>query len=243
MTLRMRRALVLLAPGIVLGLGGLLFALVAWLTIGQARSTALASVLGDVIALAILAWLLASAVLALLARRLFRDHVQVWARIEEQTRILVKGQTRQAVESSSGSAQAQALARAINALAAEHHRLQDDVAQQVRRASQDIERERRRLAALMAELQQSVVVCNLDGRILLYNNRARLQYQALADASTLADGAGVIGLGRSIHAVFDPSLVAHALDTIRRRTDRGAANASAQFVTTTRNGTGPESTT
>ncbi len=236
MTLRMRRALVLLAPGIVLGLGGLLFALVAWLTIGQARSTALASVLGDVIALAILAWLLASAVLALLARRLFRDHVQVWARIEEQTRILVKGQTRQAVESSSGSAQAQALARAINALAAEHHRLQDDVAQQVRRASQDIERERRRLAALMAELQQSVVVCNLDGRILLYNNRARLQYQALADASTLADGAGVIGLGRSIHAVFDPSLVAHALDTIRRRTDRGAANASAQFVTTTRNG-------
>lgn len=235
MTLRMRRALVLLAPGVVLGLGGLLFALVAWLAIGEAQSAALAPVLGDMIALAVLAWLLASAVLGLLAQRLFRDHVQVWARIEEQTRILVNGQTRQPVQAN-GSALAQALARAINDLAAGHHRLQDDVAQQVRRASQDIERERRRLAALMAELQQSVVVCNLDGRILLYNNRARLQYQALADTSTLADGAGVIGLGRSIHAVFDASLVAHALDTIRRRTDRGAANASAQFVTTTRNG-------
>ncbi|MEP6971258.1 MAG: exonuclease domain-containing protein, partial [Betaproteobacteria bacterium] len=52
----------------------------------------------------------------------------------------------------------------------------------------------------------------------------------------LADGAGAIGLGRSIHGVFDASLVAHALDTIRRRLDRGAANASAQFVTTTRSG-------
>ncbi len=75
----------------------------------------------------------------------------------------------------------------------------------------------------MAELQQSVVVCNLDGRILLYNNRARLQYQALSDTTALADGAGVIGLGRSIHAVFDASLVGHALDTIRRRVERGAA--------------------
>jgi DNA polymerase-3 subunit epsilon len=88
----------------------------------------------------------------------------------------------------------------------------------------------------MAELQQSVVVCNLDGRILLYNNRARLQYQALAAQPALADGAGAIGLGRSIYTVFDARLVAHALDSIGRRIERGAANASAQFVTTTRSG-------
>jgi PAS domain-containing protein len=49
-------------------------------------------------------------------------------------------------------------------------------------ASRAIEQERSRLAALMAELTQSVVVCNLDGRILLYNNRARLQFRALSDA-------------------------------------------------------------
>ena len=31
----------------------------------------------------------------------------------------------------------------------------------------------------MSELAQGVVACNLDGRILLYNNRARLLFQAL----------------------------------------------------------------
>jgi DNA polymerase-3 subunit epsilon len=40
-------------------------------------------------------------------------------------------------------------------------------------ASRHVDQERNRLAALMSELTQSVVVCNLDGRILLYNNRAR----------------------------------------------------------------------
>jgi DNA polymerase-3 subunit epsilon len=49
-------------------------------------------------------------------------------------------------------------------------------------------------------------------------------------------GAELIGLGRSIYAVFDAALVAHALDQIRLRLARGAAHPSAQFVTTTRGG-------
>ena len=43
----------------------------------------------------------------------------------------------------------------------------------VREANARIEQERNRLAALMSELAQSVVVCNVEGRILLYNARAR----------------------------------------------------------------------
>jgi DNA polymerase III subunit epsilon len=230
-----RQILVMAAPGALLGLCGLLIALLAWLGLTEEQRAALVQARESVLAMAAMGWLLASGALALLAQRLFRDHVQALARLDEQTRVLISGQSRQPADGS-GSSQVRALAQTINDLAAQRNRLQDDVAQQVRQASQDIERERRRLAALMAELQQSVVVCNLDGRILLYNNRARLQYQALADSSTLGEGAGTIGLGRSIHAVFDASLVAHALDTIRRRLDRGAANASAQFVTTTRSG-------
>ena len=235
MTLRSSRILVMLAPGAALGIAILLIGALAWQGLGEDPRTRITQASGSLVALVIMGWLIASALLALLAQRLFRDHVQSLARLEEQTRILVSGQSRQAI-TGGASAQARALVQAINDLATERDRLQDDVARQVQQASQGIERERRRLAALMAELQQSVVVCNLDGRILLYNNRARLQYQALADNSALADGIGAIGLGRSIHAVFDASLVAHALDTIRRRLDRGATNASAQFVTTTRSG-------
>jgi DNA polymerase III subunit epsilon len=101
--------------------------------------------------------------------------------------------------------------------------LRRDIADEVAQASRGIEQERNRLAALMSELTQSVVVCNLDGRILLYNNRARLQFRALSDAPTLAGGAELIGLGRSIYTVFDRKLVAHALDSVQQRLQRGAA--------------------
>jgi DNA polymerase-3 subunit epsilon len=100
-----------------------------------------------------------------------------------------------------------------------------------------VEQERSRLAALMSELTQSVVVCNLDGRVLLYNNRARC---SSAPCRTRRRGAGrgaeLIGLGRSIYTVFDRQLVAHALDNIQQRMQRGVASPSAQFVTTTRGG-------
>ena len=128
------------------------------------------------------------------------------------------------------------LAQVINELVRQRAQLRDDIAAQVEEASRDIEQERSRLAALMSELTQSVVVCNLDGRILLYNNRARVQFRALSQTPTLADGAELIGLGRSIYAVFDRKLVAHALENIQHRLQRGVANPSAQFVTTTRAG-------
>ena len=135
-----------------------------------------------------------------------------------------------------GSAENRALAAAINELARQRNALRADIDRKVHEASRDIEQERSRLAALMSELTQSVVVCNLDGRILLYNNRARLQFRALSSAPALADGAELIGLGRSIYAVLDRQLVAHALESVQQRLQRGAAHPSAQFVTSTRGG-------
>ena len=234
-SIRLRRALVMLGPGLVLALFGALLAALAWVGLSDPQRAAIGPSVETLIALAIMGWLFGSVVLALAAQKLFHDHVDVLARLEEQTRIRVGGQSRQALQGA-GGVEARALALAITDLAGARDRLLDDIDRQVHQASLGIERERRRLAALMAELHQSVVVCNLDGRILLYNNRARLQYQALSGPPVLADGAGAIGLGRSIYAVFDPKLVEHALDTITRRIDRGASSASAQFVTTTRTG-------
>ena len=235
MELKSRRWFALLAPGVVLGIWAILLAALAWTALPQAGREAVAPALEPLIALAVMAWLIGSALLARWMQGLFHDHVQALARLQEHVRIRVAGQTREPLKAQ-GSVEARALAAVIDTLVTQRNQLQDDIARQVREASRNIEQERRRLAALMAELQQSVVVCNLDGRILLYNNRARLQYQALAAQPALADGAGAIGLGRSIYTVFDARLVAHALDSIGRRIERGAANASAQFVTTTRSG-------
>lgn len=121
------------------------------------------------------------------------------------------------------------------AIANERAAWQREVEARAKDAARQIEQEKSRLAALMAELTQSVVVCNLDGRVLLYNSRARLQFRALSEAPALG-GAELIGIGRSIYAVFDRQLVAHALESVQQRLARGVAAPSAQFVTATRSG-------
>ncbi|HWS11846.1 MAG TPA: DNA polymerase III subunit epsilon, partial [Rhodocyclaceae bacterium] len=138
----------------------------------------------------------------------------------------------------SGAAELLPLVQAFNRLADQRDALQRDVEEKIREARTSIEEERNRLAALMSELTQSVVVCNLDGRILLYNNRARLQFKALAEARTEGSAAGeaLIGLGRSIFSVFERSLIAHALENIQNRLKRSGSQPVANFVTTTRAG-------
>jgi DNA polymerase-3 subunit epsilon len=75
----------------------------------------------------------------------------------------------------------------------------------------------------MSELAQAVVVCNVDGRILLYNNRARLQFKALVQGAAVAAGGALIGLGRSIFSILERNQIDHALDVVRQRLGKGQA--------------------
>lgn len=129
-----------------------------------------------------------------------------------------------------------ALRQTVQDVIDQREALRADMVNQVAVASARIEQERNRLAALMSELTQSVVVCNLDGRILLYNNRARMQFRALSSAPAVAGGSELIGIGRSIYAAFDKRLVMHALENIQQRMLKGASQPASQFVTTTRAG-------
>ncbi|MBL0208063.1 MAG: DNA polymerase III subunit epsilon [Propionivibrio sp.] len=131
-----------------------------------------------------------------------------------------------------GSTELRVLGRAVNRLAAARDLLAGDVAMRVQEAKASLEQERSRLAALMAELNQSVVVCNLDGRVLLYNQRA--QQELCAGSENL--GSELLGLGRSIYHLFDRSLIAHALERLQHKLNSDAERPSAQFVTATRSG-------
>ena len=206
-----------------------------WFALGSAEREAVGAVLAPRSALLGLSWMLAFMLTAVGLSLLHRRYVGAPARLIEQTRVLLAATGAQPLRPG-GTAEMSALAGVINELAAQRDHLREDMAQQVAQGSASVQQEKNRLAALMAELTQSVVVCNLDGRILLYNSRARLQFRALSDAPTLTDGAELIGIGRSIYAVFDRQLVAHALESIARRRARGASSPSAQFVTTTRSG-------
>ena len=197
-----------------------------------AQRSALAALLQPQLPLFVFTALLLLVVLVFVVQWMYRRWAAPAAELLEQARLLAASDVQRELVVE-GSTALRGLAETISQLARQRQRLQQDIEQQVAEASRDIEQERNRLAALMSELTQSVVVCNLDARVLLYNNRARAQFRELSSAPQLADGAELIGLGRSIHAVFDRKLVAHALDTVQQRLARGAANPSAQFVTIT----------
>jgi len=233
--LNWREAAAALAPGVVLALWTLASCALVAATLEAPQRGALYALLEPRAVLVVLVWLVISVVLGMALGRAWLHWVAAPARLVEQAKIVLGTDVQREI-APEGSAENRALAQAINALVRERAELRADIARKVDEASREIEQERSRLAALMSELTQSVVVCNLDGRILLYNSRARLQFRALSQAPALAGGAELIGLGRSIYAVLDRKLVAHALESVQQRLLRGAASPSAQFVTSTRGG-------
>ena len=213
-----------------------MIAALAWSPLAPGERDALFELLGTSLPAAVVALLVILALVAAAVPPLYRRWVAAPARLLEQARVLVAGDVRRELDASGGNADLSSLAQVIAELARQREQLRGDIAAQVEEGSRNVEQERSRLAALMSELTQSVVVCNLDGRVLLYNNRARVQFRTLSQTSALAEGVELIGLGRSIYAVFDRRLVAHALENVQHRVRRGVANPSAQFVTTTRAG-------
>ena len=163
-------------------------------------------------------------------------HRQACDRLAEQVRVLALAEHKQPLDKRSVSPALQHLVAAIQMLAAERDRWRDGVHTQLAEAHQDIRQERNRLAALMSELSQSVVVCNLDGRIVLFNSRARWQFKQMAGASSLAGGAEWMGIGRSIYAALDRAMLDHALAHLRQRMARGAHPPTTEFLTLTASG-------
>lgn len=182
--------------------------------------------------LVLLTWGGGMAAIAWGLKQWFDHWVTPSVQLAEEAQVLLKTDVVRELKPK-GNQETQALAHLFNQLVDQRETLKREMDQKVQAASLHIEQEKSRLAALMSELTQSVVVCNLDGRILLYNNRARTQFRVLSSAPGVVGGAELIGLGRSIYSVFDRKLVAHALENIQQRMLRGAAQPSAQFVTST----------
>ncbi|MEX1168351.1 MAG: DNA polymerase III subunit epsilon, partial [Hydrogenophaga sp.] len=225
-----------------LGMAGLVS--LAWLgaTIGLVGATLDAEgratvwrLVGEQSVLLLLTWAAGMAAIAWALKRWFDQWVTPSVQLAEAAQVVLKTDVVRTLPLR-GNGETQALAHLLNQLVAQREELRQEMDAKVSLAAQGIEQEKSRLAALMSELTQSVVVCNLDGRVLLYNNRARMQFRALSQAPGVAGGAELIGLGRSIYGVFDQRLVDHALDNIRQRMQRGAGQPSAQFVTTTPSG-------
>ncbi|MDP1734504.1 MAG: exonuclease domain-containing protein [Sulfuritalea sp.] len=196
---------------------GFLVALDRWLPIGG-----LITIIGLIVGLQLL-------------RALFQQYVHGLLRMAETLRLML-GANRNFRVAPDGPPEVRELARAANDLAQQRDALLTDVEEQIRLAKATVEEERNRLAALMSELAMGVVVCNLDGRILLYNSRARLQFKALAQGPTTMSGGALIGLGRSIFSILERGQITHSLENIQQRLRKGSAEPTANFITSTRGG-------
>jgi DNA polymerase III subunit epsilon len=173
--------------------------------------------------------LLLLAVTGFLAQWLTSTYSKPLRRLAEGTRLIASSNPRFRTEAG-GAAEVRQLAAAINLLAEQRERALKDVAARVAQARSDLDEERNRLAALMSELAQSVVVCNAEGRILLYNQRAR---ELFADTDRGA-GNGVsppyLGLGRSLFSLVERDLVTHFAEQLKSRIAQGESQPVAAFM-------------
>jgi DNA polymerase III subunit epsilon len=101
----------------------------------------------------------------------------------------------------------EALARDINRLADRGRDARVDLEAHVAVATHTVEEERAKLAAVLSELSEGVVVATLDGRVSLANRAAR---------ELLTGGSGF--LGRSLFELIDRESIASRLDRLRAGT-------------------------
>ncbi len=208
--------------------------LLVWLDMQAAEREMLTQLLLSRLPVGTIMTLFGFAIGVMVLHRLFKQYVEGLLRMAETLRLML-GANRNFRVDLDGPPEVQQLASAANDLAQQRDILMDDVDAQIARAKSSVEEEKNRLAALMSELAQAVVVCNLDGRILLYNNRARLQFKALAQGPTSSSGGALIGLGRSIFSILEKAQVEHAQEVIDQCLNAGKAPIS-NFITTTRGG-------
>lgn len=201
-----------------------------WFDLGPAERRAAGAMLEERAGLIAFLGLLALTALGMGVAWLFRNYVAIPKRLSEDIQVMLTANSGHRAKVQ-GPAELKELARLINSFALSHESLKRDVEARIAEAKASLEEEKNRLAALMSELAQGVLVCNLEGRILLYNPRARELFTSPSSNSAGASTGSPVGLGRSIFGIIDRHLIAHALETLgaRQQQDR----ASAHFVTTT----------
>lgn len=128
------------------------------------------------------------------------------------------------------------LARAINEAASRFEIFERQVRDKIQKAKEEAEEEKNILAAVISGLPRAVLICNIEGRILLYNRQAKAYLSEKSNGESGKDDSGrYVGLGRSIFGLFNKHLITYTLDKIRGRLETGVFYFSSSFVQT-----GPE---
>ncbi len=138
-----------------------------------------------------------------------------------------------------GSGDVMRLADAVNLSADRFEELHRSVEERIAEARARIEEEKSILSVVLAELPEGVLICSPEGRIILYNERARQLLESSGEAPAArhkAQTGEFIGLGRSIFSAIDKPLIAYALDEITAKLSRAGQDLASSFVIAGRSG-------
>jgi DNA polymerase-3 subunit epsilon len=235
MSLRLKFGLVLAALFVAVLLAIGLAAAGVWSGLEEEQRAAIAAIVREQVALLVAAALGLVIALGFVLQPLFALYVSPPLKIAEGAKIILNANPSHRIEPTGGS-ELHRLVEVINAFALRHEELQRGLAARIQEAQAKVEDERNRLAALISELTQCVLVCNAEGRILLYNRRAQQVFDRRGDEAPPIGGASLVGLGRSVFAVIERNLIAHALEEIEGLLQKGQPGPAARFVTTTGGG-------
>ncbi len=117
------------------------------------------------------------------------------------------------------------LADLVNQILKRQNELRQAIESQLAIAKAETEAERNTLAAILEDLPQGILICNLEGQIVFYNRK----FKSLLHTEIGSQSAGV-GLNRSVYAFIDRSLVDHALERIGGNLARGEKTAGERFL-------------
>jgi DNA polymerase III subunit epsilon len=120
------------------------------------------------------------------------------------------------------------LVEVINQIADRHSEFRQTVEQQLANANAQTEAERNILAAILEDLPQGILICNLEGQIVFHNRKSRVLLGEGNDRQ-----GGWLGLDRSVYAFVDPSLLRRALERIGRKLTRKDPAVGERFLLAT----------
>jgi DNA polymerase-3 subunit epsilon len=213
----------------VLGLAGAGF----WAGLDAAGREQIAEVLARHAELVATLCIVLAVVLGIVAHALYRRYVELPQLMAEEV-LLIAGPNPAHRIAAGGPQGLRSMARSINRMAERLGDAEGQIRLGVENATAGLSEERNRLAALMSELAQCVLVCNSEGRILLYNAAALSLIDASAPAG--AQSTTRIGLGRPVFTIIDRERIVHAQERIAERMVDGESRPVARFVCVARDG-------
>jgi DNA polymerase-3 subunit epsilon len=179
------------------------------------------------------------AVLGLAAGFMIHRYIRPLRKLAEETNLITSVNPSHRIDMK-GVRDITRLVQIINEKADRFEELQKDVSTKIQLAMAQAEEEKNILAAIVSELPDGILICNAEGRILLYNKQARRclegdENNALPEAGSngpgIEAGSRFIGLGRSVFGVIDKNLIVHALDEIAGKLARRESQTTSYFIT------------